>query len=601
MCFYIKLFFQIISNTKAKIYIDKYCYDLLKIIYEKEELPQKGIDKESFFTKQIINDYITKMPEENNFIFICQPIKEILEIIYQLSVILNELNFNIIFIPEITYDLLSFLSDNDLSYRFNIYNYNIDLIPIDNDLISLEKEGSFRQIYLNNDITPINDLANSFIKIEACFGKIKNKYIKGSKAKIFNDLLNKKEKEANLKNTEEILGMFVFDRSVDFIIPLVTNDTYEGLIDENFEINKGNIIIDESYFKEKEKKKDNNYCNKILYSLNSNKNEFFSKIRCMNYLDANQYLFELRKYFDDKTKKDDVNTNNIEEFRKVIEEINTFVTFYRGPILVNTKLMADIFNENIKEENMIFRRKERSLLSGKLPLNIETYYSDYMSDKKDLKKLLKLMCVESLTQGGIKDYNNTKKDILTIYGYQNIFLLRDLESIGLLKEKESPKKGELSYQQICLKLNLVNEKFTKENITDCSYLYRGYCPIIVRLIELGVEGKWNIMKDTIAKLPGDILLPSDESEIKKPNKKINTIFIVFIGGITYTEIEGIRYINLKLKQIFDKSKKQINNRIQLIIVTDEILSQKKIFNGFGKKFEQKFNYKKCFNEIKTAI
>ena len=570
------------------------------LIYEKEELAKIGIDKESFFTKQIIDDYITKIVEENNFIFICQPIKEILDIIIQLSVILSELDFNIIFIPEITYELLLFLSDNDLSYRFKIYNYNIDLIPIDNDLISLEKESSFRQIYLNKDITPINDMANSFIKIEACFGKIKHKYIKGSKAKIFNDLLKQKEKETNLNNTEEILGMFVFDRSVDFIIPLITNDTYEGLIDENFGINKGNIIIDESYFKEKEKKKDNNHTNNIVYSLNSNKNEFFSKIRCMNYLDANQYLFELSKYFDDKTKKDDDNTKNIEQFRKVIEEINNFVTFYRSPILVNTKIMAEIFNENIKEENMIYRRKERSFLSGKLPLNIENFYSDYMSDKKDLKKILKLMCIESLTQGGIKDYNSRKRDILTIYGYQNIFLLRDLESMKLLKENEPPNKTELSYQQICYKLNLVNEKFTKEKITDCSYLYRGYCPIIIRLIELALEGKWNIMKETITKLPGDTLFPPDEKEIKKPNKKINTIFIVFIGGVTYTEIEGIRFLNLKLKQIFDKSKKQINNRIQLIIFTDTILSQKKIFNGLGKKFEQKFSYKKCFNEIKTA-
>ena len=570
------------------------------LIYEKEELAKIGIDRESFFTKQIIDDYITKIVEENNFIFICQPIKEILDIIIQLSVILSEIDFNIIFIPEITYELLLFLSDNDLSYRFKIYNYNIDLIPIDNDLISLEKESSFRQIYLNKDITPINDMANSFIKIEACFGKIKHKYIKGSKAKIFNDLLKQKEKETNLNNTEEILGMFVFDRSVDFIIPLITNDTYEGLIDENFGINKGNIIIDESYFKEKEKKKDNNHTNNIVYSLNSNKNEFFSKIRCMNYLDANQYLFELRKYFDDKTKKDDANTKNIEQFRKVIEEINNFVTFYRSPILVNTKIMAEIFNENIKEENMIYRRKERSFLSGKLPLNIENFYSDYMSDKKDLKKILKLMCIESLTQGGIKDYNSRKRDILTIYGYQNIFLLRDLESMKLLKENEPPNKTELSYQQICYKLNLVNEKFTKEKITDCSYLYHGYCPIIIRLIELALEGKWNLMKETITKLPGDTLFPSDEKEIKKPNKKINTIFIVFIGGVTYTEIEGIRFLNLKLKQIFDKSKKQINNRIQLIIFTDTILSQKKIFNGLGKKFEQKFSYKKCFNEIKTA-
>ena len=96
------------------------------------------------------------------------------------------------------------------------------------------------------------------------------------KAKLFNDLLIKKEKETNIKTNEEIFGMIVFDRSVDFITPLSTNYTYEGLIDDNYGINKGNIIIDESYFNDKEFKGQDYKCKKILYPLNSNANEFFA-------------------------------------------------------------------------------------------------------------------------------------------------------------------------------------------------------------------------------------------------------------------------------------------------------------------------------------
>ena len=508
------------------------------------------------------------------------------------------MKFNIIFIPGETYELLEFLSDNDLQYKFNFYSFNIDLFPIDNDLISFEKDDSFRQIYLNKDISPINSFVNSFIKLEACFGKIKHRYIKGEKAKIFSDLLIEKEKESNLTLNEEILGMFVFDRSVDFVLPLISNESYEGIIDEMFGINKGNVILDESYFKEEKKTNDKNN-NKILYSLNSNRNEFFSKVRCMNYLDANKYLFELRKYIGDKTNKDNIKENDLEHFRKILEEINSFVNQYRGPIIINTKIMAEIIDELIKDENKNFRNKEKILLGGNIPINLDIFYSDYMCEKKDLKQLLKLLCIESLTQGGIKDYNNIKRDILNIYGYQKIFLLRDLESIEFLKEKSSNKKQELSYQQICSKLNLIDPNFSNEKINDCSYLYRGYCPIILRLIELALEGKWNSMKDIITKLPGDTLFPSDESEMLKPNKKNNTIFVVFIGGVTYTEIEGIRYLNIKLKQIFEKNKEQNNSGLQLIIVTDEIINNKKIFDGFGMNFEQKYSYKKCYLDLKT--
>jgi hypothetical protein len=319
----------------------------------------------------------------------------------------------------------------------------------------------------------------------------------------------------------------------------------------------------------------------------------------MNYLDANQYLFELRKYIGNKTNKENIKSNDFEEFRKILEEINNFVSLYRAPITINTKIMAEIINENIKDENKNFSNKERIFLGGNVPTNLELFYSDYMSERKDLSKLIKLLCIESLTQGGIKDYLNIKRDILNIYGYQKIFLLRDLESIEFLKEKGPRKKQEFTYQQICIKLNLINQKFTKENISDCSYLYRGYCPIILRLIELALQGKWNSMKDIISKLPGDTVFPSDESEILKPIKNNNTIFVVFVGGVTYTEIEGIRYLNIKLKQMFEKNKDKNISRIQLIIVADEIINNRKIFDGFGIKLEQKFSYKKCYLELNS--
>jgi hypothetical protein len=108
------------------------------------------------------------------------------------------------------------------------------------------------------------------------------------------------------------------------------------------------------------------------------------------------------------------------------------------------------------------------------------------------------------------------------------------------------------------------------------------------------------MKDLLNTIPGETIIPPDENEILKQNKKIKTIFVVFIGGISYTEIEGIRYINLKLKQMYDSSKENINSRIQLIIVTDEILNRKKIFNNLGKKFSQKYTYKKYYNDNRIS-
>ena len=88
----------------------------------------------------------------------------------------------------------------------------------------------------------------------------------------------------------------------------------------------------------------------------------------------------------------------------------------------------------------------------------------------------------------------------------------------------------------------------------------------------------------------------DESEIVKPpktDKSVHTIFVVFVGGVSYNEIAGIRFINRKLKSMYDKIKDKDKNatRVQLIIVTNEILNRKKIFKSLGEEFGQKCSFK----------
>ena len=537
-------------------------------------------------------------------IIICQPSHEIVDKAVEFSLILNKTDFYFIFIPEENYEIINFLTGPGLRNRFTVNSFNLDLIPIDNDLVSMEREGSFRQIYLDNDITPIADFVDSFIKLELCFGKIKHKYIKGEKAKLFCDLLTKKQIETNIKTTDEILGMIVLDRKIDFLTPMTTNYTYEGLFDEHFGIKFGNIYAEKSLIKVNFSPSEANQ--KGLYSLTSESNLFHSKIRCMNYLDANKFISELEGYYIERAKKKE-NTKDLKVLEEDIQSFNDFLTFYKNPIIINKRIISSFINENLKEENMAYRIKESIFLSGAFPNNLKLFYDDYIADKKDLYKLLNLFIIETLTQGGVKDYNSLKRDILNVYGYQYIFLFRDLEAIGLLKEKEVLKNFlmEKSYQQIIKKLNLISAEtdYIKSKVKDCSYIYQGYCPIILRLIELAVGGKWNKFKDIISKLPGDTFYPEDETEISKPKseeQKVQTIFVVFVGGVSYNEIEGIRFINRYLKLLHDKNKDKSIGRIQLIVVTNEILNRKKIFNSLGMKFEQSYSFKKLKNDIDKA-
>jgi hypothetical protein len=80
---------------------------------------------------------------------------------------------------------------------------------------------------------------------------------------------------------------------------------------------------------------------------------------------------------------------------------------------------------------------------------------------------------------------------------------------------------------------------------DASYVFGGYCPITIRLIEAMYQKGWNSIKDLIKKLPGEYEypIPANEKEMMNTKGKKNFILVVYIGGITYNEIAAIRYLN----------------------------------------------------------
>ena len=564
-------------------------------------------------------------------IIICQPDKDILDKAIELYLILSQTFFNFIFIPGETYELINFLMGPGIGNRYSVTSFNIDLVPIENDLISMERINSFKEIYANKDTTPISDFAESFIKLELCFGKVRHKYIKGEKAKLFNNLLEKKESEVNMKTTDEILGMIILDRSVDFITPFTSNYTYEGLFDEHFGINRGYSIFENKYLtvtnnnkkedKDKEKEKDKGN-QKVLYYLTSDHaSQLYNEIKCMNYLDANKYMYELKSYYKKEAQKGNAKKNDLASVQKVISIWNEFLDKYRVPLERNEKFMNKFIEENLKPDNITLRKQESIFLCATVPSNLKLFYDDYIADKKDLYKLITLFILETLTQGCVKEYNSLKRDILNVYGYQHIFLLRDLETIGLIKERadaiglikekvniKNMKNMimELTYPQILNKFGLINPDANdpKNKFKDCSYIFQGYCPIILKLIERAVEGKWGKFKDVITKIPGYTLFPENELEIEKPplnEHRVHTIFVVFIGGISYNEIAGIRFINRKLKLAFDKIKERDKNatRVQLIIVTTEILNKNKIFDSLGKDFKQSLSFYSLNKELEN--
>lgn len=539
--------------------------------------------------------------EDQMLIFVIKPINDSIDNVIFINTMVNgtvkSIDINIIFIPGETPKIIEYLIEMNHINVFGLYSFSIDILPIDYDLFSLDNDESFREIYIDKNNSSIEQLANIVLKLEVAFGKIKHKYIKGNNAKLFFDLLFNKEEEHNIKSTDETFGMIVLDRSVDFITPFLSNLTFEGLVDECYGIDKGQINVKKKLFKGKFKEFDKKIKpekDMMIYPLTSDINGFYCDLRCFHYQTVLKYLLGLSNRMEE-IKKNKNNLKSLSEVGDTAIELQKLVHInsYKQD---NMEMIHEIFK--IVDED--YQIKENSILQGISQSNSETFYDDCITDKKDLDKILSLMILESLTQNGIENYAKIKRDILAVYGYQNIFLLRNLETLEWLKEKDKlslKKIFKSNYQQISEKLNLFTEDFFLGKTDSLSYVHQGYCPISLRLIEKVGEGGWSEIKDILQLIPGETSFPNNESEIANPKEELNTIFLVFLGGITYTEIEGIRYLNRKYKQFYDKSDRENKTRKQFIIITTQILNRKKLLNSLGKDFGTVYTIKKFYDDI----
>ena len=99
-------------------------------------------------------------------------------------------------------------------------------------------------------------------------------------------------------------------------------------------------------------------------------------------------------------------------------------------------------------------------------------------------------------------------------------------------------------------------------------MFGGFSPISIRLIETALKkGFAPIRKDILKNICNDFSFPPNEDQVINPNGDNNFILLVFIGGITYSEIEAIRFLN----------KSEEFNKYKFLIITTNVINAKSFF------------------------
>ena len=109
----------------------------------------------------------------------------------------------------------------------------------------------YRDFHLEQDPTSLHSVARAMMTLQSVYGVIPNVYGKGKAAKQVFDFMTRMRREMMGQEPQvppKIDTLIVLDRQIDPISPLVTQLTYEGLIDEMFGIKYNAVKLPASRF-----------------------------------------------------------------------------------------------------------------------------------------------------------------------------------------------------------------------------------------------------------------------------------------------------------------------------------------------------------------
>lgn len=499
----------------------------------------------------------------------------------------------IVFLPRITALAKRIITDEKITKRKDvaIHSLDINLIPMEEDVLTcLEMESTMAELYVHNNYSEhVTNVAQSLRKVQDVCGTIPRVQSYGKAGEmVLERMMALRLEEYNpydqggddaddgQEANPEIKAAIILDRMIDLVTPLVTPLTYEGLLDDLVKIDAGIIKVETDIISPPDEEtqpsgsasaaeKRPKYMHLPLNDLDT----LYVEVR-------DQHVEKFGSFLQEQAKALKESHTNFSDKNKDLTEIHQFVK----QIPIFTKNLKSLTNhihlaEMVKHmtEQSDFRQRwqtERSILESETCYDI---IEDLIASQYPPFRLLRLLCLQSLTSGGIKasKYEPLKREVVQTYGYEYLFVLQNLEKVGLLKKRESMWDSTSSFTTIRKQLALIQADVDPSDPDDISYVSSGYAPISVRIIQTAMKG-WTGKEEVLRDLPGrgiDIVQrsPPEDFSVAIKRKAGSTLgdlaeqvsvspssgstgkvdkpvlLVYFVGGLTYAEIASIRFLS----------------------------------------------------------
>ena len=533
-----------------------------------------------------------------------------------------------LWVPRRTLVSHKILEDEGVLGDVAVSELPLTFLPLENDILSLEIEDAFSSLYYSKDPTPIFLASKALMAIQRRHGFFPRILGKGDNARKLAGLLLRArkeleaEEEANLtasmpSNTLD--SLIIIDRDVDFATPLLTQLTYEGLIDEftgiqhnHAEVNATIVGSAPGGAQQSGPTSKQSLKRKVLLD---SSDTLYTQLRSANFAIVGSMLNKMARRLE--------SDYDVRHKAQTTSELKDFVAKLPGYQQEHQSLRTHI---NMTEDMTKHTRSEtfgrvlgvqQSMCAGTDPTYEHETIEELISRDVPLQTILRLLCLESTVSGGLRprDLDNFKRQILHAYGFQHLLTLDALEKMELLQSRgsstalllpvantggttsSSGSKTNYNYLRKILRLNM--EEVDEQDPTDVAYVYSGYAPLSIRLIQCILQKQylqslyksplpltpsstgWTGFEDILKSAKGptfNIQQKPHGAEAEQATKAraaltgggvLKTVYVMFLGGITFTEIAALKFVAKKLEL----------ERKKIVICTTGIINGRKIMES----------------------
>jgi hypothetical protein len=342
----------------------------------------------------------------------------------------------------------------------NVAELPLFFFPLEDDLLSLELNDSFRDLYLAKDPTPVYLMARALMGIQQKHGLFPRIIGKGDNAKRVADLLSRMRQEllagedageadkAGLSPSTTIENVIVIDREVDFVTPLLTQLTYQGLLDEVFVIQNNQTDVDSTIVGAAAQPtgagtsaaapaNNGQQSRKRRIQLDGS-DPLFAQLRDTNFAIVGGLLNKTarRLQSDYESRHGTKTTAELKEFVKKLPGYQA----EQQSLKIHTGMAEEIIKYTRTENFNKLLEVQQNLAAGADPSSQFDAIEELIARDTPLPQVLRLLCIYSCISGGIKakELDHFRRLILQGYGFQHVLTLQNLERLQMFLSRASP-------------------------------------------------------------------------------------------------------------------------------------------------------------------